>query len=336
MVNKIMNKLLRKDGAFAIAIFKNETLNFNEFNEQNLIYKLPIKGLWKPKPLQFQADPFLFLKGEEVFLFYELQHWDDPGCIAMMKTRDLKTWTKPKIVLKETFHLSFPYVFEDQGSIYMIPEAQETDSIKLYKANNELTKFEYIRTLIHQERNNSIHYNFNDSHIFQKDGVYYLFTSYQKDWVYYQELFISDNLLKGKFVKHPSSPICISNEFGRNGGSLIKYGDKLLRVTQDCHKDYGNNVSLMEISVLNKKTYHEHLHLQNIFPRNSIFVDGGHQLSLLSFHGQYIYATDYKINKWIWYKSYISILKKIEILKKHIATKCQNWFLPIFQKVFST
>ena len=76
--------------------------------------------------------------------------------------------------------------------------------------------------------------------------------------------------------------------------------------------------------------------LSNIFPRNSIFVDGGHQLSLLSFHGQYIYATDYKINKWIWYKSYISIVKKIEILKKHIATKCQNWFLPIFQKVFST
>lgn len=316
MIKKIVNKLLQKDGAFSIALFENESLSFCEFNEQRLVYKLPIKGLWKPKPLQFQADPFLFTKGEELFLFYELQYWDNPGCIAMIKTKDLKTWTKPILVLKESFHLSFPYVFEDQGNFYMIPEAQETDSIRLYKANNELTHFEYLRTLLYQERENGIHYNYNDSHIFQKDGIYFLFTSYQKDWIYYQELYISDNLRDGKFVKHPCSPICMSNEFGRNGGSLIQFGDKLLRVTQDCHLKYGDNISLMEITLLNEKAYREELFLHNVFPKNSIFADGGHQLNVLDFHGIYIYATDYKVNKWIWYKAYISILKKLGLHKK--------------------
>ena len=290
--------IFKKEGTFAVALFANDLLTLNELNEQHLILKMPIDGIWKPKPVLFQADSFLFVREDELFLFYELQHWDDPGCIAMTKTKDLKSWTKPVIVLKESFHLSFPYVFEDEGNIYMIPESQESDSIRLYKANTELTKFKYVRTLLSQERRDGIHYNFNDSHVFLKGNKYYLFTSYQKDWMYYQELYLSDNLMEGEFIKHPCSPICTSNEFGRNGGSLIQYGDKLLRVTQDCHNNYGDNISLMEITELDEVKYHEQLFMQNVFPKNTIFIDGGHQLNIAKFNGKYIYATDYKINKW--------------------------------------
>jgi hypothetical protein len=308
--------IFKKEGTFAAALFSNDQLTLDELDEQHLIYKLPIKGIWKPKPLLYQADSFLFVKGGELFLFYELQHWDDPGSIAMVKTKDLKTWTEPLIVLKEPFHLSFPYVFEDHGEIYMIPESQESDSIRLYKGNTDLTQFEYVRTALYQEKKGGIHYNFNDSHIYIKDGCYYLFTSYQKDWMYYQELYIAKDLLDGEFIKHPCSPICTSNEFGRNGGSLIQFGNKLLRVTQDCHQDYGDNISLMEITVLNEKAYHEQLFKQNVFPKNSIFIDGGHQLNITKFKGKYIYATDYKINKWAWYKPYISLLVRLGLHQK--------------------
>lgn len=316
MANRFLDSIFRKEGAFAAALFANEQQALNELNEDHLILKLPIKGLWKPKPVLYQADSFLFVKDNELFLFYELQHWDDPGCIAMIKTKDLKTWTDPIIVLKEVFHLSFPYVFEDSGKIYMVPESQESDSIRLYRANDNLTRFEFVRTLLHQERKDGIHYNFNDSHIYKREGIYYLFTSYQKDWMYYQELFISNNLTEGEFSKHPMSPICTSNEYGRNGGSLIQYGDKLLRVTQDCHKDYGDNISLMEVTSINKDEYHEKLFMQNVLPHNNIFIDGGHQLNIVQFNGKYIYATDYKINKWAWYKPYISLLVKLGLHKR--------------------
>ena len=311
MMQSIKNKLFKKDGSFAPALFVNGNLTFDSFDEEHLIYRMPIKGLWKPKPVLFQADSFLYAKEDVLFLFYELQHWDDPGYIAMIKTSDLKTWTKPQIVLKESFHLSFPYVFEDNGNVYMIPESQECDSIRLYQANKHLTSFSYIRTLLHQKRIKDIHYNFNDSHVYKKGDKYYLFTSYQKNWMYYQELYITDDLLKGTFIKHPMSPICASNEFGRNGGSLIHYNDKLLRVTQDCHNNYGDNISLMEITELDERNYKEQLFRQNIFPQNNIFIDGGHQLNIIQFQGKYIYATDYKINKWAWYKPYISILTKL-------------------------
>ena len=316
MIHKIIDRLARKEGAFAAALFANKALSLDGFNEQHLIYKLPIKGLWKPKPVLFQADSFLFVKGEELYLFYELQHWDDPGCIAMVKTRDLKTWTKPVIVLRQPFHLSFPYVFEDNGAIYMTPESQESDSIRLFKANKDLTEFTYVRTLLQKNRTEGLHYNLNDSHIYRKDGKYYLFTSYQENWMYYQELYMADNLLEGTFTKHPMSPICVSNEYGRNGGSLINYDGKLLRVTQDCHQNYGDNVSLMEIVLLDENHYEEKLYHRNVFPKNNIFVDGGHQLNIAQFNGQYIYATDYKINKRTWYQVYISLLVKLGLHTK--------------------
>ena len=312
----MFDRLYRKEGAFAAALFASKELTLDALDEKHLVYKLDIKGLWRPKPVLYQADSFLFVKGDELFLFYELQHWDDPGVIAMVKTRDLRTWSKPMIVLRQPFHLSFPYVFEDNGHIYMVPESQESDAIHLFQADNEaLTSFSKVRTLLHQERTGGIHYNYNDSHIYYDKGLYYLFTSYQKDWMYYQELYVTDDLLKGEFHRHPKSPICISNEYGRNGGSLIDFKGKLLRVTQDCHADYGDNVSLMEITTLNETDYEEKLFRRNVLPHNSIFRDGGHQLNIACYNGQYIYATDYKQNRWAWYRLWVALLTKLKLHK---------------------
>ena len=312
----MLERLFRKEGAFAAAVFASDELNLDALSEQKLVYKLDIKGLWRPKPVLYQADSFLFVQGDELFLFYELQHWDDPGVIAMVKTRDLKTWTDPVVVLQQPFHLSFPYVFEDEGQVYMVPESQESDGIHLFRADNkELTSFSRVRTLLHQERSAGIHYNFNDSHIYKKDGTYYLFTAYQKDWMYYQELYITDNLLTGEFRRHVASPVCMSNEFGRNGGSLITIDGRLLRVTQDCHADYGANVSLMEVTKLTPTEYHEQLWRQNLLPKNGIFAAGGHQLNIAHFRNKYVYATDYRQLRWAWYKLWISLLVKLKLHK---------------------
>ena len=127
---------------------------------------------------------------------------------------------------------------------------------------------------------------------------------------------MSDELLHSEFTKHPMSPICVSNEFGRNAGSLITYDSRLLRVTQDCHVGYGDNISLMEVTMLNENEYEEKLYMHNVFPKNSIFIDGGHQLNIDQFHGQYIYAADYKVNKWTWYQLYVSIASKLGLRQK--------------------
>ena len=102
------NRLFRKEGAFGVAVFANERLTLDELDEAHLVYKRDIKRLWQPKPVLYQADSFLFVKDDTLDLFFELQHWDDPGAIAMVKTRNLKSWTEPVVVLRQPFHLSTP------------------------------------------------------------------------------------------------------------------------------------------------------------------------------------------------------------------------------------
>ena len=77
LIDKILGFIYRKDVTFTTALFASDRLAMDVFDEQHLILKFPLTGLWKPKPRRFQADPFLFVKDDELYLFYELQHWAD-------------------------------------------------------------------------------------------------------------------------------------------------------------------------------------------------------------------------------------------------------------------
>lgn len=80
------------------------------------------------------ADPLLFTLGDKSYLFFEmLDTKKNKGSIACSEIVDSKI-SKPRIVLNEDFHLSFPFVFETDGTIYMIPESGEANSVILYKA----------------------------------------------------------------------------------------------------------------------------------------------------------------------------------------------------------
>ena len=176
-----------------------------------------------------------------------------------------------------------------------------------------MPNLEKLKNLLCQTRCMGMNCNYVDNHIYKKDGRFFLFTSYMKDWKMMQELFVSENLIQGEFKQHPSSPICISHEYGRNAGSLIDYDGKLLRVSQDCHKDYGDNVSLHQITQLSEDKYEERLYLRNIYSGNPLFYEGGHQLNIQRFRGSYIYATDYKINKWTWWHLIHSLYKYLKL-----------------------
>lgn len=316
MKNPIKNLFKKRDGIFAIQLFANDKLTLSEFDKKHLILRMPIKGLWKYKPILFQADPFLFVKDDRLYLFYEEQKGYSPGRIMMMNTSDLKSWSNPVIVLQENFHLSFPFIFEDEGKVYMIPESGEDQSIRLYEANRDFTSFSFVRVLLKQEKRIGPNSNYVDNHVFKNKGIYYLFTSYRNNWEIRQELFTTNDLLKGEFVRHPCSPIFVGNKYGRNGGSLICFNDKLLRVSQDCSVEYGVNVSLHEINSINETYYNETLFVDDLFSDNILFPNGGHQLNITSFLGKYVYGTDYREVKWTWYHLFHSAMVLLGFIKR--------------------
>ena len=306
----LVNKLFKKDNNFGVIVGQSRDFDMIGVQYYNQILRLDIANLLRPKPLLTQADPFLFVKDNTLFLFYESERSGDRGEIRMMKTTDLQNWSSPVTVLRESFHLSFPFVFEFRGGIYMIPESQADDSIRLYNGDDNLTSFTLERVLMKKTRTEDVSFNFCDSHLILKDGLFYLFTSVSYRWTYHLELYYTDDILMHDLVKHPQSPVYVGNDFGRCGGSVIHLDDNYFRISQNCSESYGGNVSIHRILTLDKKDYCEELYRKDVLDiEKEPYQDGGHQLSVVRFGDRYIYATDFRKVSWCWYQLYLRLKK---------------------------
>lgn len=250
--------------------------------------------VWNPTIIE--ADPFLFVHGGRLHLFYESKGLFTPGVIKMTSTADLRNWTEPQVVLREPFHLSYPWVFEEEGRMYMVPETGSQGSVRLYEAADEgLTEFRFARELLRQPEGRTVTMGYGDSSIYQKDGKYYLMTMLRyEEPVNVLELYVSDHL-EGPYQLHPASPIAASNKTGRDAGCWLELGGRLLRFSQDCVQRYGDNVHVSEITRLSPTEYEERLVREKIIPTDVPFYrEGGHQFNAVPFKGKWIVATDAK------------------------------------------
>ena len=293
---------------FEINIFTRDILNIKTITS---LTEKPVKrfktvcGL-NPNPEHTKADPFLFVYKDRLFLFYETASYKlGRGVITMVSTTDLRNWTKPKTVLKESCHLSYPFTFEKDGEVYMMPESGDGGQLCLYRATDEcLTRFELVKSLMEGR--------YLDSVILKRDGNYFLFTSDEPQYrKYVLHLFYSDTL-EGPYTEHPMSPICSDTEYSRCGGRIIELDGKVCRVSQDCSNGYGDNVSLVSIDRLTPTEYKESLFCRNVFNRScETFKGGGHHLTCVKYKGQYVIATDSKTTRRAM-RNFYSFMKRIK------------------------
>lgn len=280
---------------FGIDVSIQQDIPLIEADKKTILRMEPGSRFSFGNPIIVNADPFLFVHNDTLFLFYEEMPFFCQGAhINMMSTTDLKHWTKPVTVIKEEgIHFSFPYVFEDNGKVYMVPETGKDGTVRLYRSTNEdLTQFERLDNLLERECPKDCLIDFADNIIHKKDNKYYLFTSSLYKEGYMLELYISDNL-KGPYTLHPSSPLLCSHKYGRNGGAIITKGSKMYRMAQDCSGAYGDNMHIMEIDILTPNAYKEHVYKEKIIPKQLNFhKQGGHQLHFVTYHGKVIVTTD--------------------------------------------
>lgn len=137
---------------FKICLHQLENSNslFN-IKEGKSIYQIKcLKPYFRLNPTTIVARSLSFCNKDTLYLFYESKQWLSPGVLKMVCTKDLKNWSSPVVVLEEPYHLSFPWVFEEDGHIYMLPETGATNTIRLYEARNEdLTNFIFVKELLY-------------------------------------------------------------------------------------------------------------------------------------------------------------------------------------------
>ncbi len=202
---------------------------------------------------RFVADPFMTEHNGEFHLFFEvLNSKREKGEIGYARSHNMKEWSYGGIVLKERFHLSYPYVFFHEGKMYMLPECADSHEVKLYKATAFPLRWEYAATLIRSKKR---YPPLLDPSIVHHEGRWYLFSNARK--VHDLHLFSADDLL-GPWNEHPQSPILnASPHFARPGGRIVKDGEALYRYGQDGIPNYGSKVWAFRITELTAHSYRE-------------------------------------------------------------------------------
>lgn len=232
------------------------------------------------------ADAFVYANNDTIWIFYELQeHLDSKGLIMSIHSEDGIVWSSPELILEESVHLSFPFVFFSNNTTYMLPETSFMNEIRLYKGSNNCRNFKFFKTILKGER-------YVDSVIHKKDDYWYLFTSIQnKDNSYIFKIFFSTDL-EGEWNEHPKSPISSGKYCERNAGPIINYKGILLRPAQNNTLHYATNTHLYKISTLSPTEYSEEPYALNILPCGFLRNVGGHQLSYVKFKDKEYVAID--------------------------------------------
>ncbi|EEF29466.1 transferase, transferring glycosyl groups, putative [Ricinus communis] len=207
-------------------------------------------------PSNFVADPFLYIQGDIIYIFYETKNSITmQGDIGVAKSTDKgATWQQLGIALDEDWHLSYPYVFDYLGEIYMMPEGSAKGELRLYRAINFPLQWTLEKILIKKP--------LVDSFVIKHDGEFWLFGSDHSSFGTKKngqlEIWHSSSPL-GPWKPHKKNPIYnVDKSLGaRNGGRPFVYDGNLYRIGQDCGETYGRRVRVFKVETLTKDNYNE-------------------------------------------------------------------------------
>jgi hypothetical protein len=203
---------------------------------------------WLPMPRSFAfiADPFAIRTADGMthVLVEALDYRIKRGEIAYYQFDAAMRLCQTGIALRSQTHLSYPYLIEHEGSIYMLPEASRSGKLVLYRATDFPRAWEPVATLLDMPAI--------DASVIERDGHWWMFFalpgSHQRAM---REMHIAyaDSLL-GPWHLHAGNPVRTSLENARMGGTPFMHGGKLHLPVQDCSDTYGGALQILQVTAL--------------------------------------------------------------------------------------
>jgi hypothetical protein len=203
----------------------------------------------------YYGDPFPLRRNGTDFIFVEdFDYATGYACISVATVG--QQVTMPRAVLDTGYHLSYPFVFEYQDQIWMIPESGDIGDIRLYRAVKFPDEWECFGTLLHNVQGY-------DATVLHVDQRFWLFICERMwnstGWDAFS-LFHSDRLLDAKWVPHGGgNPVVFDARYSRSAGAIFSHQGRLIRPVQDCSRFYGGAVNLCEIDRLSPDEFRQHV-----------------------------------------------------------------------------
>jgi len=217
-------------------------------------------SLWRYKRImpprdRIWADPFVITRDGRTCIFIEeMAHARQIGHIAVLEADSEGTY-RSSSVIDTGSHLSFPFLLERDGVLYMIPESRATNCIPLYRCVNFPHQWERLPDLM----SNVIAV---DSVVHYREGRWWLFTNIvenpgasSNDELF---AFYADSFPTTQWTPHAANPIVSDVRSARAAGAIFQGGDGAwYRPSQDCSAKYGWRININRIDRLEPEHYQE-------------------------------------------------------------------------------
>lgn len=205
----------------------------------------------------YQADPFLWEHEGESYCFFETFDYSTGMGHISVGRFDNGRLIDIKTALRADYHLSFPFLFEHGGQLFMMPETCGAMRIETWRCIQFPDQWE--RHAVALEGTMAA-----DSSLALIDGTWWLFTNISTDPFGDMNSELHLFRVKGpdltSLVPHPLNPVVFDARTARNGGRILERDGVYYRPSQDnSHGTYGYGINLMRIDRLDEDDYAETL-----------------------------------------------------------------------------
>jgi len=219
-------------------------------------------SLWRYKKIlppmdRFWADPHVIERNGHYYIFIEeLLYKSNKVHISVIKMDKSGKYESPHIVLERPYHLSYPFIFEYEGQLYMVPESAQNNTIELYRCTDFPGKWEFVHNLMEGVKAYDATLSFHE-------GRWWMFVNMVEvqgasSW---DELFVfsADSPLSQSWTPHLKNPVVSDCKRARPAGATFVVDGQLYRPSQNCSVKYGYGFNFGKVEQLDDHGFSEHL-----------------------------------------------------------------------------
>jgi hypothetical protein len=211
-------------------------------------------GSWNVLPdfgSGFCADPFPIQWAGENYIFFErFDYCAGKGTIFAQAFDASGPAGAPFLVLEKPWHLSYPFLIEYEGQLYMLPEASESGAVSIYRCVDFPHKWECAGQLL-------TGVEAADATIFRHDRRFWMMSAVRDGIGGYSDTLAIHHAsdLFGRWEEHAQRPALVDSRLARPAGAVESVNGALWRPVQDCSTGYGKKLALVRIDRLDPEKF---------------------------------------------------------------------------------
>ena len=200
------------------------------------------------------ADPHLCQHEGSAYLFFEeMKVGGARAHLSVARLHEDGQLSNIHEVMKEQYHLSYPFMMTHDGETYMLPETASQRSVTLYKAQQFPDQWQPVKQLLEDVdlADTTVHFHQGRWWMFANSMSHRCVDERDELNIYHAQD------LQGPWQAHPLNPVLTGVDRARMAGPIVVENNQLFRLSQYGAHRYGYGVNLNRIDNLSTTAYGE-------------------------------------------------------------------------------